>query len=277
MMVLGYDAAGVVTAIGSDVKLFSVGDEVYYAGAFDRPGTNAEYHVVDERIVGPKPKTLSFAQAAGLPLTAITAWQILFDRMRIPYGRKAPAGTLLVLNGAGGVGSIMIQLARRLTGLTIIGTASRKETSAWVKSMGAHHIVDHSKPIDEAVLELGFEGVEYVAAITTTPKSITGIGRALKPQGHVNFIDDFSDSISIFKAKSITISWEMMFTRSLFETPDMIQQHHLLAEISALVDEGAIRTTVTNIAGTIHAKNLREVHRMVESGKAIGKTVLEGF
>src|ERR1700722_12640607 len=191
---LGYDAAGVVEAVGSAVSMFKPGDEVFYAGAMDRPGTNSEFHLVDERIVGPKPRSLSFAEAAALPLTSITAWEILFDRMKVPYGSRKPCGTLLVLNGAGGVGSMMIQLATRLTGLTVIATASRRETAEWVRQLGAEHVADHSQPIDEAIKAIGFDGVDYLAAITTTPGTVSALVAALNPQSHINFIDNFDES-----------------------------------------------------------------------------------
>jgi len=276
-MILGYDAAGVVETVGCKVSFFKPGDEVFYAGARDRPGSNAEFQLVDERIVGPKPKSLSFAEAAALPLTSITAWEILFDRMKIPYGSKKASGTLLVLNGAGGVGSMMIQLATRLTGLTVIATASRPETTAWVRKLGSKHVADHSKPIDEAVKAIGFAGVDYIAAITTTPGSVPSIVSAMNPQGHITLIDNFDESIMPFKTKSITISWEMMFTRSLFETVDMDAQHQLLSEVSALIDAGVLRSTLTQNLGHISAENLRLAHQAVESGRAIGKVVLEGF
>jgi zinc-binding alcohol dehydrogenase family protein len=276
-MILGYDAAGVVEAVGNEVNFFKPGDEVFYAGARDRSGSNAEFQLVDERIVGPKPKTLSFAEAAALPLTSITAWEILFDRMKIPYGSKKPSGTILVLNGAGGVGSMMIQLATRLTGLTVIATASRPETIAWVRELGAKHVADHSKPIDEAIKATGFAGVDYIAAITMTPGSGPSIVAALNPQGHITLIDNFHESIMPFKAKSITLSWEMMFTRSLFKTADMDAQHRLLCEVSGLIDAGVLRSTLTKNLGRISAENLRLAHQIVESGRAIGKVVLEGF
>ena len=276
-MLLGYDAAGVVEAVGSDVRLFRPGDEVFYAGAMDRPGTNGEFHLVDERIVGPKPRSLSFAEAAALPLTSITAWEILFDRMKIPYGSKKPCGTLLVLNGAGGVGSMMIQLATRLTGLTVIATASRPETAAWVRGLGAEHVADHSRPIDEAIKAIGFDGVDYIAAITTTPGNVPSLVAALNPQGHITFIDNFDESVMPFKPKSITISWEMMFTRSLFHTADMDAQHRLLREVAALVDAGVLKSTMTQHLGAITVDNLRSAHRVVESGRAFGKVVLEGY
>ncbi|WNC93909.1 zinc-binding alcohol dehydrogenase family protein [Paraburkholderia sp. FT54] len=275
--VLGYDAAGVVEAVGSEVTLFSLGDEVFYAGAMDRPGTNSEFHLVDERIVGPKPISLSFAEAAALPLTSITAWEMLFDRMKVPRGLRTPSGTLLVLNGAGGVGSMLIQLANRLTGLIVIATASRPETAEWVRKLGAKHVADHSKPIDEALHAIGFTGVDYIGAITSTPGSGPSLARALNPQGHITLIDNFDDSIAPFKPKSITVSWEMMFTRSLFQTADMDAQHRLLKDVAAMVDAGVLRTTLTHVEGPLTAANLRKAHERIETGRAIGKTVLEGF
>jgi zinc-binding alcohol dehydrogenase family protein len=275
--VLGYDAAGVVEAVGSEVTLFKPGDEVFYAGAMDRPGTNSEFHLVDERIVGPKPTSLSFAEAAALPLTSITAWEMLFDRMKLPRGVRTPCGTLLVLNGAGGVGSMLIQLANRLTGLTVIATASRPESVEWVRKLGAKHVADHSKPIDEALHAIGFSGVDYIGAITSTPGSAPSLARAMNPQGHITLIDNFDDSIAPFKPKSITVSWEMMFTRSLFQTADMDAQHRLLKEVSELVDAGVLHTTLTHVGGPLTAANLRRAHERIETGRAIGKTVLEGF
>ena len=275
--VLGYDAAGVVEAVGSEVTFFKPGDEVFYAGAMDRPGTNSEFHLVDERIVGPKPTSLSFTEAAALPLTSITAWEMLFDRMKVPYGLLRPCGTLLVLNGAGGVGSMLIQLANRLTGLTVIATASRLESVEWVRKLGAKYVADHSKPIDEALHAIGFGGVDYIGAITTTPGSATSLASAMNPQGHITLIDNFDDSIAPFKPKSITVSWEMMFTRSLFQTADMDAQHRLLKLVSDLVDAGMLRTTLTHVGGCLTAANLGLAHERIETGRTIGKTVLEGF
>ena len=273
--VLGYDAAGIVVAAGDQVTHFALGDEVYYAGAMDRPGTNSQFHVVDERIVGRKPAMLSFAEAAAVPLTAITAWEMLFDRMKLPRDGRKSTGTLLVVNGAGGVGSMLIQLASRLTGLTVIATASRPESAAWVRKLGASHVADHSKPIDQAIREIGFEGVDYMAVITSTPGSAPSLARAMNPQGHIAFIDNFDESIAVFKEKSITISWEMMFTRSLFQTADMDAQRELLGDVSALLDCGEIKSTLTTVVnGPIDAGNLRRAHEIVEAGRTIGKVVV---
>jgi NADPH:quinone reductase-like Zn-dependent oxidoreductase len=171
----------------------------------------------------------------------------------------------------------MIQLAARLTGLEVIATASRPVTSAWVRELGARHVADHSKPIDEAIRVIGFDGVDYIAALTTTPGIARSLADAMNPQGHLTLIDNFDESIMPFKAKSITISWEMMFTRSFFTTPDIEAQHRLLTEVSALVDDGALRSTMTENLGRITAENLRHAHQLVEGGHAIGKVVLEGF
>lgn len=276
--ILGFDAAGVVDAVGSDVTLFRPGDEVFYAGVIGRPGTNAELHLVDERLVGPKPRSLDFAEAAALPLTALTAWELLFDRLRVPYGTKTTSGSILIINGAGGVGSILTQLAARLTGLTVIATASRPETIDWATKMGAHHVVDHHRPLDEELARIGIPNVEYVAGLTATDRHLAAIAELIAPQGHLALIDDpKSLDIVPFKRKSVTVAWELMFTRSIFETADMSEQHRILAEVSALVDSGVLRTTLTERAGKIDAASLRKVHAKVEAGQAFGKSVLEGF
>lgn len=276
--ILGFDAAGVVEAVGTEVTLFRPGDEVFYSGNLIRPGTNAQFHLVDERIVGAKPSSLSFSEAAALPLTSITAWELLFDRLRVPYGTKTQKGTLLIINGAGGVGSILTQIARRLTGLTVVATASRPETIEWCTRMGAHHVIDHRRPLDEALSEIGIPEVEYIAALTATDQHLPAIVKAIVPQGHVAVIDDPKTlDIVPFKRKSISVSWELMFTRALFDTPDMIEQHRILNEVAALVDAGLLVTTLTHDAGTINAENLRKVHALVESGRSIGKAVLAGW
>lgn len=276
--ILGFDAAGVVEAIGSEVTMFRPGDEVFYAGALNRPGSNSEFHLVDERIVGRKPRSLSFAEAAALPLTSITAWELLFDRLGVPHGDMKQKGTLLIINGAGGVGSILTQIARRLTGLTVVSTASRAETLSWCEGMGAQHVIDHRRPLDEGLKAIGLPQVEYIAALTGTDKHLSAIGAAIAPQGKVAVIDDPAVlDIVPLKRKSVSVHWELMFTRSLFQTSDMIAQHHLLNEVSDLLDARELRTTLTDDCGPINAANLRRVHALIESGRAIGKTVLSGF
>ena len=276
--VLGWDAAGVVEAVGAGVTLFKPGDAVFYAGSIARPGTNAEFHLVDERIVGAKPKSLSFTQAAALPLTAITAWELLFDRLGVAAGKSADARHLLVIGGAGGVGSILIQLARRLTGLAVIATASRPETRDWCLSLGAHHVIDHSKPLNEELTHIGVPAVELVASLTQTEAHFPAVVEAIAPQGKFALIDDPKAlDVSLLKRKSVSLHWEFMFTRAVFETPDMIAQHRLLNDVSALVDDGVVRTTLGEEIGAINAANLRRAHAIVESGKARGKLVLTGF
>ncbi|HVJ54252.1 MAG TPA: zinc-binding alcohol dehydrogenase family protein [Aliidongia sp.] len=275
--VLGFDAAGVVEAVGAEVTLFQPGDEVYYAGSLIRPGTNTELHLVDERIVGRKPATLSFAQAAALPLTTITAWELLFDRLGVARGATSE-DAILIVNGAGGVGSILTQLARKLTGLTVIATASRPETIAWCGEMGAHHVVDHRRPLNEGLAEAGFKQVRYIAGLTATERHLPAIAEAIAPQGQLALIDDPKIlDIVPFKRKSVSVHWEFMFTRSMFQTADMLAQHRLLTEAASLVDAGVLRTTMTADLGRIDAANLRRAHEAVESGRSIGKTVLAGF
>ncbi len=276
--ILGYDAAGVVERVGAEVALFAPGDAVFYAGAINRPGSNAELQLVDERIVGAKPDSLDWTAAAALPLTSLTAFELLFDRMRVPFGSFTGGGTLLVINGAGGVGSILIQLARRLTGLRVVATASRSETIAWVRSLGAHDVIDHHKPLDEELARIGIEQAEFVAGLTATDKHIEAIAKLIAPQGTLALIDDPKTlDIVPFKRKAVTIAWELMFTRSLFHTPDMARQGVILNEIAALIDAGVLRSTVTQDLGPLTAQNLRRAHAIVEGGDAYGKTVLSGI
>ena len=276
--VLGWDVAGVVQAVGSEVSLFQVGDEVYYAGALQRAGGNSELHVVDERIVGHKPKNLGFAEAAALPLTAITAWELLFERLKIAEGSASNGQSLLIIGAAGGVGSILTQLARQLTGLTVIGTASRPETAAWVKQLGAHHVIDHSQPLLAQLQQLGIQQVDHVASLTHTDLHYDQLIEALAPQGQLALIDDPAQlDVVKLKRKSLSLHWEFMYTRSLFETPDMQAQHALLEQVAQLIDAGTLRTTLGEHFGHINASNLRRAHALLESGKARGKIVLEGF
>jgi zinc-binding alcohol dehydrogenase family protein len=275
--VLGWDAVGTVEAIGSQVTLFTVGDRVFYAGAINRPGTNSELHAVDERIVARAPNSLDDAQAAALPLTTITAYELLFDRLKIPQGGGTEQ-TLLVVGGAGGVGSILIQLARQLTKLRVIATASRPETRHWCLDLGAHAVIDHGQPLATALQATGINTVDYVASLTQTPHHYQQIIDSLKPQGSLAVIDDM-DGLDVMKlkSKSIALHWEFMFTRSSFETPDMDQQGHLLSEVAQLIEAGHVRTTVCTTLAPINAQNLRRAHAMIESGKTQGKIVLAGF
>ncbi|WP_208248518.1 zinc-binding alcohol dehydrogenase family protein [Rhizobium sp. T1470] len=276
--VLGWDAAGVVRAVGPEVTLFKAGDEVFYSGVINRPGSNAEFHLVDERIVGRKPKTPDFASAAALPLTSITAYEALFDRLRVQDPVPGAAPAILIIGGAGGVGSVAIQIARALTDLIVIATASRPETSEWIKQLGAHHVVDHSQPIAAQVAALGLGHPGFVFSTTNTDQHIKEIVEAIAPQGRFALIDDPKPlDIVPFKRKAASIHWELMFTRPLFGTPDMIEQHKLLNKLAELVDAGEIRTTLSETLGTINAANLKKAHVMIESGRTKGKLVLEGF
>jgi NADPH:quinone reductase len=276
--VLGWDAAGIVKEAGSESSLFKPGDEVYYAGSLVRPGTDAEFHVVDERIVGNKPKSLSFAEAAALPLTAITAWELLFDRLGVQPGKPANAGTLLIVGGAGGVGSILIQLARRLTGLTVIATASRLETRQWCLDLGAHHVIDHAQPLQGQLRAMGIAEIELIASLTATDMHYPALVEVLRPQGKLGLIDDpKSLDAKLLKRKAASLHWESMFARSFFATPDILAQHQLLNEVADLIDAGVLRTTIGETVGRINASNLKKAHARIESGRSRGKLVLEGF
>jgi zinc-binding alcohol dehydrogenase family protein len=276
--ILGWDAAGIVKAIGPGVTIFKPGDAVFYAGAIDRPGANAEFHLVDERIVGAKPSSLSFAEAAALPLTAITAWEMLFDRLKVRDPVAGAAKSVLIVGGAGGVGSIAIQLARRLTDLTVIATASRPETRAWAEELGAHHVVDHGKALSEEIAALGLGAPGFVFLTTHTSQHLPEVVKLIAPQGRIGVIDDPGVlDVMPLKGKALSLHWEMMFARPLHQTADMQAQGDLLNEVSRLVDAGEIRTTLTETFGTINAANLKRAHALIESNRAKGKIVLEGF
>jgi len=281
--ILGWDAAGQVQAVGAEVSLFKPGDEVWYAGARDRPGSNAQLQVVDERIVGHKPSSLSYAEAAALPLTLVTAWELLFDRLqvrRLMPGEPPGSGqdAILIIGAGGGVGSILTQLARQLTGLTVIGTAARPETQAWVRELGAHFIVDHSQPLAPQLAAVGHPEVRYIASLTQTEQHLATIITVIAPQGRLAVIDDPRQlDVMPFKQKSASVHWEFMFTRSLFVTPDLEAQHQILEDGARLVDQGLLRTTLASHFGLINASNLRRAHALIESGQARGKIVLEGW
>lgn len=278
--VLGWDAAGEVVAVGEQVSRFAPGDRVYYAGALQRQGSNAEYQLVDERIVGKMPANLSFEQAAALPLTALTAWELLFDRLELATpSLKHPKPVLLVTGAAGGVGSILVQLARQLTTVTIVATASRPESQLWVQELGAHYVVNHNQPLIPQLQQLGIQAVSHVASLTQTDQHYAELVQLLAPQGKLALIDDPVGGVDIMplKQKSISLHWEFMFTRSLFSTPDLLTQHQILTDLSRLIEQGQIKTTLKQSFGKINAENLKQAHALLESGKAIGKIVLAGF
>lgn len=273
--VLGWDVAGEVVGVGAAVRGFALGDRVWYAGSIARPGGNSELHAVDARIAAKMPSTVDFAQAAALPLTAITAWEILFDRLGL---HAASTGTLLVIGAAGGVGSILVQLARQLTGLTVVGTASRAETRDWLLDLGAHAVVDHGAPLAAGLRAAGYAEADYVVSLNQSEQHFAEVVELIAPQGKFALIDDpASLDIVPLKRKSVSVHWEFMFTRPLFATADLARQGELLAELARLVDDGRVRTTLAANLGRIDAANLRRAHALIESGKARGKLVLAGF
>ncbi len=278
--ILGWDAAGVVEAVGADVTLFRPGDEVWYAGDVTRSGSNTQFQLVDERIVAPKPKSLGFADAAALPLTAITAWEALFDRMMIDRNAKdANAGkTLLVIGGAGGVGSIAIQLGK-LAGLTVIATASRPETIDWVKDLGADQVINHRNPLNDELKAIGITHVDYILCTSETDQYFDVMAEIITPQGRIATITEAKENhnVDLLKAKSASFSYEFMFTRSMFQTPDMIEQHKLLSIVADLIDAGTLKNTANESFGALTPESLRKAHALLESGKAIGKITFDGL
>jgi zinc-binding alcohol dehydrogenase family protein len=276
--VLGWDAAGIVETVGPSVTRFKPGDEVYYAGDITRPGSNAEFQLVDERIVGHKPHTLTFAEAAALPLTTLTAWEALFERLHIDRHGANQGQSLLIIGGAGGVGSIAIQLAR-LAGLVVIATASRPETQKWVSSLGASHVVDHREHLPTQLGALNFACVHYIANFSNMDIYWSVMAELIRPQGKIVAIVENTAPIELglLKSKSAAFAWEFMFTRAMYQTPDMAIQGALLDEAAALVDAKKIRTTLTETSSPINAANLRQAHARLESGRTIGKLVLAGW
>lgn len=275
--VLGWDASGVVEAVGPEVTLFKPGDEVYYAGDITRPGSNAEFQLVDERIVGSKPASLGFAEAAALPLTTITAYEALFDRLGIDRGGAHKGQSVLIIGAGGGVGSIGIQLAKA-AGLVVIATASRPETTAWVKELGADHVVNHREPMVEQVRALGFRHVDHIAIFRDMRHWETAV-ELVRPQGGIVAIDatDLPMPMAGMKTKAASLHWEFMFARAMHQAPDMIEQHRLLTWVAREIDAGRLRTTVSTVLSPINAANIREAHRLVETGQVKGKIVVEGF
>ena len=276
--VLGWDAVGEVVSVGPEVAGFQIGDVVWYAGDISRRGSNAEYQLVDERLVGHKPSSLTVAEAAALPLTSLTAYEMLFDRIDITKPVVGGAPSILVIGGAGGVGSIAIQLLATLSDLTIIATASRPETQSWALEMGADYTIDHRQPLVEQFVALGLDAPSFVFSTTHSETYVDQIADLIAPQGRFGLIDDPVEmSIKPFKSKSISIHWELMFSRSLHQTRDMARQGEILNKVSELVDQGKIKSTATQTLGNINASNLRRAHALLESGHTRGKLVLEGF
>lgn len=273
--VLGWDAAGIVTAIGLDVEHYAIGDTVYYAGAITRPGSNSEFHLVNEHIVGKKPTSLSFAEAAALPLTSITSWEALFDRLGIsPQGHDA-GKSILIIGGAGGVGSIAIQLANKVAKLNVIATASRSESYQWCLNLGAKNIINHHKDLNEELNTLSIPHVDYILCLNNTEQHWSAMAEAIKPQGKIcSIVDAQNINLSLLKNKSATFVWEFMFTRSMYQTADMIEQQRLLNKVANLVDKNELKTTVNTMIQPINAENLRKAHKMIEQGHTLGKIVL---
>jgi len=275
--ILGFDGAGVVESVGDRVRNFKSGDEVFYAGTLVRPGTYAEYHLVDERIVGPKPKSLSFPEAAAVPLTAITSWEMLFHRLAIPEGSSG--ASVLIVGGTGGVGSMAVQLARQLTRLTVVTTSfDDAEERAWCRNNGADHVLDHTKPIAAQVAALNIAPVKFVFSTNMTGHHFPQIAELIAPQGRFGLIDDPEPfDLRLIKVKSVSTHWENMFTRSIFETEDMDAQHDLLTRLSKMIDNGQIRTTLAEVLGPINATTLTGAHNRIWERRAPGKMVMVGF
>jgi len=277
--ILGWDAAGEVVAVGSAVAHYQVGDQVFYAGDITRPGCNSEFQLVDERIVGRMPRTQDYAAAAALPLTSLTAWEALFERLGISASGDDAGKSLLIIGGAGGVGSIAIQLACTLARLKVIATASRTKSSMWIKQMGAQHVVNHRNPVDEELQDIGIDAVDYILCLNNTDQHFPAMANAIKPQGKICTIVENSGplEVGLLKSKSATFVWEFMFTRSMFQTEDMIRQQEILNRIAQLIDSEELVTTVGDTIEPINAANLRLAHKQIESGRTIGKLVLSGW
>ena len=276
--ILGWDAAGVVVAVGSEVEHYAAGDEVFYAGDITRPGSNSEFQLVDERIVGKKPQTLSFSEAAALPLTSITAWEALFDRLGISPDGEDAGKSILIIGGAGGVGSIAMQLASKMAKLNVIATASRDESRNWCLKLGAKQVVNHRNPLDKELAAINISSVDYILCLNSTTHHWPAMAEAIRPQGKIcSIVETSGVDLDLLKSKSAAFVWEFMFTRSMYKTPDMIEQQRLLNAISNLIDSGELVTTVGKTIQPIHAENLRKAHALIEQGHSIGKVVLTGW
>lgn len=272
--IIGWDAVGTVEAVGDKTSRFKVGDQVYYAGDLTKDGCNAEYQLIDERIVGHKPKNLSLAESAALPLTALTAYEALFDRIKI-NPEKDKGKTVLILAGAGGVGSIAIQIAKKMANLTVIATASRPDSIQWCKDLGADYVVNHYNLTAE-LEKIGHTEVNYILDFVDLKGYWETAAEIIKPQGHIVTITGSADPLhlNLLKDKSVTFSYEFMYTRSMFSTDDMEKQHQILNEIAELMDNGTLKPTLTTTLEGFTVENLKKAHQMQESGKTIGKTVI---
>lgn len=276
--ILGWDAAGEVVSVGQQVVHFSVGDQVYYAGDITRSGSNCEFQLVDERIVGRKPALLSFTEAAALPLTSITAWEALFERLQISTQGDDAGKSILIIGGAGGVGSIAIQLAKQLAKLNVIATASRTESRQWCLDRGADSVINHHQPLDKELIAIDKTQVDYILCLNNTDQHWSAMAKVIKPQGKIcSIVDTSKVDLSLLKSKSATFVWEFMFTRSMYKTSDMIEQQRLLNNVSELIDNGVLVTTANTLLHPINAENLRKAHKMIEQGDAIGKLVLSDW
>lgn len=277
LTVVGRDVAGVVVATGDDCSYFNVGDEVFYAGTNNRPGGQSEFHLVDERIVGRKPASLDFAQTAALPLTSITSYEALFERMGVSKEAADNKGrTILIIGAAGGVGSIAVQVAK-LAGLTVIGTASRTETVEWAKDHGADHTINHHEEFGPQLENLGINGVDYIFCLNSPDEHMAGMAKVILPQGKIcSILPAFKPLDLALFGKSVTFVYELMYTRSVFQTADMVHQHMMLNELADWVDDNKIRSTMTQHFSPISVDNLKEAYTNLLTGKTIGKIVLEG-
>lgn len=277
-VVLGWDVAGIVSAVGSDVQFFHVGDHVYLSGDLRRPGGNAEYLLADERVVAAKPITLSFAEAASLPLTAITAWEALFDRLRVPVSPASGGDRILLIGAAGGVGSIALQLLKARTDLEVIATASRVESREWLAKFGADVVLDHSQPLMPQLAEVGISSVRYAFPLSHTLQHWSTITGLLAPEGEVVIVDNpVGIDATALRAKAGAMHFEMMWIKLLAGGDRLLAIRHLLQEVASLVDAGKIRPTANADFGTICAENLRRAHRAIETGRTVGKITLSGF
>ena len=274
--ILGYDASGEVVAVGPEVTSHAVGDQVFYAGDITRPGSNSEYQLVDERIVGRKPVQLDYAGAAALPLTAITAWEALFERLGISRHGEDQGKSILIIGGAGGVGSIAIQLAGKLAKLKVIATASREESHAWCQKLGADRVINHRKSLVEELAAQGIDTVDYIFCLNNTDQHWSAMAEIIAPQGRICSIVETPEPVDLdlLKSKSVGFVWEFMFTRSMYQTADMIEQQRLLTSIAKLIDQGELVTSVNKVIRPINAENLRKAHALIEQGNTIGKIVL---